>query len=154
MILISHRGNLDGVNPDRENSPTYIKEAISSGFDVEIDVHWYDNGIWLGHDEHGTFWEVPISFLEEIKDRVWIHCKNFEALTNLIDKDLRIFFHEKERYTIISNGLVWAHDLTETNEKCIIPLLSEEDIESWNYSPVFGICSDYVKKLTSKGILE
>ena len=43
MILISHRGNLDGVNPDRENSPTYIKEAISSGFDVEIDVHWYDN---------------------------------------------------------------------------------------------------------------
>ena len=75
MILISHRGNLDGVNPDRENSPSYIQEAISSGFDVEIDVHWCGNGIWLGHD--GPECEVPISFLEEIKNGVWIHCKNF-----------------------------------------------------------------------------
>ena len=101
MILISHRGNLDGVNPDRENSPSYIQEAISSGFDVEVFVHWWNNGIWLGHDEPD--WGVSLSFLEKIKDRVWIHCKNFEALTNLIDKDFRIFFHEKERYTIISN---------------------------------------------------
>ena len=60
--LISHRGNLNGVNPDRENSPSYIQKAIFAGYDVEIDVRWWNDGIWLGHDTPD--WEVPISFLE------------------------------------------------------------------------------------------
>ena len=34
MILISHRGNLTGKNPERENHPDYIKEALDLGFDV------------------------------------------------------------------------------------------------------------------------
>ena len=51
MIFISHRGNLDGLNPDRENSPEYIDEAIKLGFDVEIDVRTKDGELWLGHDE-------------------------------------------------------------------------------------------------------
>ena len=51
MILISHRGNIDGVKPTKENSPEYILEAISLGYDVEIDV-WKVDGKWfLGHDE-------------------------------------------------------------------------------------------------------
>ena len=28
QVLISHRGNLNGKNKDRENSPDYIKEAL------------------------------------------------------------------------------------------------------------------------------
>ena len=40
MILISHRGNLKGINPQRENEPLYIVEALEKGFDVEIDVWW------------------------------------------------------------------------------------------------------------------
>ena len=40
MILISHRGNIDGVNKLKENKINYINEAIKNGFDVEIDV-WY-----------------------------------------------------------------------------------------------------------------
>ena len=51
MIFISHRGNLDGLNPDRENSPDYIDEAIKLGFDVEVDVRTKDGQLWLGHDE-------------------------------------------------------------------------------------------------------
>ncbi len=38
MILISHRGNINGKNEIRENSIFYIMEALSMGFDVEIDV--------------------------------------------------------------------------------------------------------------------
>ena len=50
MILISHRGNLNGKTDD-ENKPKYIEEALSQGFDVEVDV-WYDNKqFYLGHDE-------------------------------------------------------------------------------------------------------
>ena len=50
MILISHRGNISGENPEKENHPEYIDKAISLGYDVEIDV-WDDSGkIVLGHD--------------------------------------------------------------------------------------------------------
>ena len=38
MKLISHRGNIDGPQPDRENSPNYINEAIEAGYNVEIDT--------------------------------------------------------------------------------------------------------------------
>ena len=141
--LISHRGNLNGVNPDRENSPSYIQKAIFAGYDVEIDVRWWNDGIWLGHDTPD--WEVPISFLESIKDRIWIHCKNFEAFSHLLDTDFRVFFHENERYAMISNGLIWAHDLDMINEKCIIPLLAKDQIEDWTKTDVYGICSDYVE---------
>jgi len=53
MKLISHRGNINGTNPIEENRPKYIENAISMGFDVEIDIR-YDiktSTLWLGHDE-------------------------------------------------------------------------------------------------------
>ena len=45
MYLISHRGNVNGKNPDRENSPLYIKAALTLGYDVEVDV-WYIDKEW------------------------------------------------------------------------------------------------------------
>ena len=48
MILISHRGNLNGTSPF-ENHPEYIQKALLKGFDVEIDVWFFgDGGYWLG----------------------------------------------------------------------------------------------------------
>jgi len=38
MYYISHRGNLSGSQPEFENKPAYIVEALNKGFDVEIDV--------------------------------------------------------------------------------------------------------------------
>ena len=50
MRLISHRGNTNGEVRESENKPSYIDEALSKGFDVEIDV-WFVEGNWyLGHD--------------------------------------------------------------------------------------------------------
>ena len=43
MKLISHRGNLEGRKPELENNPEYIDEALSKGYDVEIDVWWSGN---------------------------------------------------------------------------------------------------------------
>ena len=34
MILISHRGNIDGKQLDKENHSNYIFEAIKQGFQV------------------------------------------------------------------------------------------------------------------------
>ena len=38
MILISHRGNINGPNPEMENNPEYIQKALDLGYDVEVDV--------------------------------------------------------------------------------------------------------------------
>jgi len=38
MILISHRGNINGQNLEKENSPDYVLEALSKNYDVEVDV--------------------------------------------------------------------------------------------------------------------
>ena len=43
MILISHRGNINGRIPEKENRPQYIETTLVSGYDVEVDV-WYVNG--------------------------------------------------------------------------------------------------------------
>jgi hypothetical protein len=38
MILISHRGNINGRIEGLENTPNYIQDAIKLGYDVEIDL--------------------------------------------------------------------------------------------------------------------
>ena len=66
MILIAHRGNIDGPNPEMENNPQYIDKAIDSGYNVEIDVR--------GSFEGGCSWATtklntryhPIGFLNDL----------------------------------------------------------------------------------------
>ena len=50
MIIISHRGNLNGIDLERENNPYFIDDCISKGFDVEIDLRIKENKLFLGHD--------------------------------------------------------------------------------------------------------
>jgi hypothetical protein len=38
MVVISHRGNIDGSKSECENNPTYIQQALDQGFEVEVDV--------------------------------------------------------------------------------------------------------------------
>jgi len=51
MILISHRGNIDGKIENLENSPVYIDQSLSLGYDVEIDVWVVEGVLFLGHDK-------------------------------------------------------------------------------------------------------
>jgi len=142
MILISHRGNVDGVNLERENTQSYIQEAIDLGYDVEIDVRYINNKFWLGHDNPD--YKVDFDWLYERKDNLWVHCKNFEALSELVDTDLKVFYHLQEDYTIISDKHIWAHNLENVNKKCIIPLIDKNDIMDWTPTQVYGVCSDYI----------
>ena len=48
MIIISHRGNINGPEPQKENLPDYIDFALENGLDVEVDL-WWNKGIYLGH---------------------------------------------------------------------------------------------------------
>jgi len=140
MILISHRGNIDGISQS-ENRPTYIDNAIQLGYDVEVDI-WYNNKkIYLGHD-FGQY-QIDISWLENRKSKLWIHCKNHQALELMCETDLHYFWHDEDDVTITSKGIIWAHPKIKPLEKSIAVL---PEIESWDVDTCLGVCSDYIKQ--------
>ena len=119
MIYISHRGNIFGPKPELENSPEYIDAAISQGFDVEIDIWVDENGIHLGHD--CPQYDCTIEWLNERAERLWIHCKNSDALNLCVDSGLHCFFHHADDYTMTSRGYVWAFPgQPKSSNKCIM----------------------------------
>ena len=38
-------------------------------------------------------------------------------------------------------------EITNIDEKCVIPLLSKNDIDNWTPCNVYGVCSDYIELL-------
>jgi len=149
MRLISHRGNVDSIQPERENTQEYIEEAISRGYDVEIDI-WCtkDYNFYLGHDKPEN--PVEINWLYKNRHHLWIHAKDFKTLSRINSfSDFKVFYHKLEDHTVIlhTDKLYWSHNIEEASEDSVIPLLSEKELLSYDKSKkVFGICSDFVGK--------
>jgi hypothetical protein len=142
MILISHRGNIDGKNEVRENSPFYIMESLSMGFDVEIDIWFVDNKLFLGHDE--PQYEITFDWINEKSNKLWVHCKNIESFQyfNLFQKNINYFWHQEDTLTFTSKGYVWVFPGKQPikNSISVLPEIFNDDI-----SKCIGVCSDYIK---------
>ncbi len=144
MLLIAHRGNIYGPNPEWENNPNYIIETISKGYDVEIDVRLIDGELFLGHDE--PQYKINMKFLSQICKNAWIHCKNLEALHFFLKMpEFNCFWHQNDDYTITSHGFIWAFPGKKVTNISIavMPEYAPEFIIS---KEVYGICTDYVEK--------
>ena len=89
MILISHRGNLNGKNEKFENHPDYILDAKDKGFEVEIDVWFKENNFYLGHDK--AQYKIDQNFLED--EKFWCHAKSSETLYELSKINCHYFWH-------------------------------------------------------------
>lgn len=143
MILISHRGNITGSLPEKENRPSYIDCAIQLGYQVEVDLRFINGEFWLGHDY--PQYKINIEWMKLRKDNLWFHCKDLESSIKLLNHDLMFFCHYQDEFTLTSNNYIWVHNLNCTiNDKCIIPLLSKEDILSYSNNTPYGICTDYI----------
>lgn len=153
MIYISHRGNIDGPIPRHENTPGYIEDAINRGFDVEIDVWGSKGDLWLGHDRPTE--TVSLHYLRGLANRLWIHCKNGDALAKIQARVLeaRYFFHHTDDYTMVSNGIIWCYPgkLPQGPHSIVVlpeTWMSQESIAKYcSYHGVFGVCSDFVGKI-------
>ena len=145
MIIIAHRGNLNGENKDWENHPNYIQKAIDNKFQVEIDLRVIKGVLWLGHDI--PQYEVSMEWLYQKRNDLWIHTKNFEALALLAKKkdEFKYFWHTCDSFVITSTHQIWAHDLNELNDpsNSIVPLLDHESLNSKFKSAYYAICTDY-----------
>lgn len=143
MLYISHRGNLEGPQPERENEPSYIIEAIEEGFDVEIDIWRINELLFLGHDKPQYL--IDIDFLLQYQDKLWIHCKNLDALTFLLKNypSLHVFSHKSDPVILTSKQIPWVYPGAPLNCNCIcvMPELIQSHLM---LPPVAGVCSDYV----------
>lgn len=143
MILISHRGNIDGINKSEENKPNYIDLAITNGFDVEVDIWFKNEKLYLGHDSPD--YEILLEWLEKRVDKLWIHCKNFESVvffSNHKEKKFNYFWHQTDDLTLTSKQYIWVYPGKQPikNSISVLPEINDDDISS-----CLGICSDYIK---------
>jgi len=140
MILISHRGNINGRIPSKENEPSYIRDAIYLGYDVEVDVWYNNNTFWLGHDN--PEYQIGLYFLLENADKLWCHAKNIEALVRMKkENDINCFWHQEDDITLTSKGYIWAYPGKQPikNSIAVMPEIYNDDLGN-----CIGICSDYI----------
>lgn len=147
MKLIAHRGNLKGSKPDLENHPNYLLEAVSRGFDVEIDVWWWKDEFYLGHDK--PQWQLHSTELLD-SSYSWCHAKNELALQMLLQRGCHCFWHQADDRVLTSLKYVWTYPGKElvTNSVCVIneKLITREEFALLKTSCV-AVCSDYVELL-------
>ena len=154
MRIISHRGNLNGIEPSFENKIKTIDEALNLGFSVEVDVRYHNDKMFLGHDEPQEL--LPERYYTD--DRIYFHCKNIESLMVFQAKHRgSIFFtHNNDEATITSRGTLWIHPLTLPNlsdimnfnfDRAIAVLPEMVDIGDVDFLSKFGgICTDYPER--------
>jgi len=149
VILIAHRGNINGPKPEMENRPEYIQNAISMGYNVEIDVWCEQDQLYLGHD--GPQYKINKDFLDN--SLLWCHAKSTQALQKLIqlkteDIDVHYFWHDVDAHTITNKGFIWSYpgsDLT-SNSICVMPETVQGFYSKKDLLGCRGICSDFIEE--------
>ena len=143
MILIAHRGNINGPDKENENNPKYLIAAIEKGFYVETDLWLIENDLYLGHD--GPEYMIKIDFLLSIKDQLFCHCKNIRALHFIVSNysEIECFFHDLDECTLTSKNRIWTSpgkELTQ-NSICVMPERTNTQARD-----CYGVCTDYILK--------
>jgi hypothetical protein len=144
MILISHRGNINGIDSAQENAIPYINNALELGYHVEIDVRGMNGKLFLGHDEIQE--EISGDFLSNQK--FWIHAKNTEAVELLVNwnntskNHIHWFWHQQDDITLTSLNYVWTYPGKEISSGAIAVL--PENFPGWDLEKAGGICSDNI----------
>lgn len=148
MKLISHRGNINGRMESWENEPTYIDIAISKGYDVEVDVWYKDDFLWLGHDEPD--YGIDLVWFRERISKLWIHCKSIDTLMffKKCGHDFNYFWHQNDDVTITSKGHFWTFPGKQLTENSIACMPEIEKFENIDIS--YGVCSDFIENYKTK----
>jgi hypothetical protein len=141
MILISHRGNTVGKFEAYENEPNYIDKTIYEGYDVEVDVWFINDELFLGHDK--PQYKVDLRWFKDRITKLWIHCKNIESLIffKKSQYEFNYFWHENDTVTLTSLKYIWAYPGKQPIKDSIsvIPEIYNDDT-----SESIGICSDFI----------
>lgn len=151
MILIAHRGNINGRFESYENEPNYIDSAILKGYDVEIDIWYIDGLLYLGHDE--PQYGIDFKWIQDRVSRLWVHCKNVEAVIYFkeCEYDVNYFWHQEDTLTLTSHNHIWAYPGKQPIKGSIAVM---PEIHNDNLSECTGICSDYIERYKNENNIQ
>ena len=135
-MIIAHRCNLNGPS-ENENTVGAMLECIGAGFLVEIDIHLIDSKLFIGHDLVQEFHkEIDIELLLQYANKLFIHCKNIEALLYLRGyNELCVFGHSLDEFVLTSHLDVFCGvGIARKGCICVMPELhtrkfSKEELE-------------------------
>jgi hypothetical protein len=135
-IIISHRGYENGEDQKLENNPTQIQKMLKNNIQVEIDVYYYKENFFLGHDE--PKYQINIDFLKQ--KGLWCHAKNLDSLKTMLKNNIHCFWHQEDDYTLTSKGYIWTYPNKQLTDSSICVLNS---IILKQIPDCFAICTDY-----------
>lgn len=145
--FVSHRGNLSGPLPSRENEPSYIDEALalSQCSSVEIDVRMVGDEFFLGHDY--PQYRVTAAWLNERSNKLLMHLKDVRSLKFILRHRFHhwhYFCHAGDAFTHTSHGMLWLHNISlEPDHSTIVPLMTRDLVLANPYRTMAAICSDF-----------
>ena len=103
---------------------------------------WVVNGVlYLGHDE--PQYEITWEYFKDKVDKLWVHCKNIEALYFVKETKLHYFWHETDTVTLTSKNYIWAYPGKQPISGSIAVM---PELENDNVLLCKGVCSDYIKR--------
>lgn len=160
MILIANRGNLFGRNPEHENSPFYLNDAIVQGYHVLIDTWWMEGGFWFGKDF--PRWKAMgggHEWMQHAMNSVWLRAKNPEALHHASEMGLNVFWHQSDSYALSTWGHLLGFYGAKSYGPSFVHVLPEQN-DTWQGDTVsvdsllticeheYAIVSDHVENIT------
>jgi len=166
--IISHRANLDGPNPNTENTLDSIQKCIELEIDMELDIWYVNNKFYLGHDSPCI--EFNPFIFDFKKSNVWFHCKTIETLDKLFTNTFwyrqnyanqyTFFYHNTDAVTLTSALEFWTYPGEKLCHRSIAVM---PDYTSHEYqgkvckllstNEIKGICTDYVHEWKEKLIM-
>ena len=136
-IYISNRGNLARKDPDEENKPDYIENALGQGVCVKTDV-------WVIKDRTVTGTEHPstgINLNIFDKEKLLVQARNPTALLFLLEEGYHCFWRESDNLIMTNRNFILSY-AGSIFPKSIIMLPEENAILTNN--EYMGICSDFI----------
>ena len=103
-IIISHLGNIDGRQAEKENTLPYIQKALKEGWHVCIDVLFHNGNFLLPHDAGHT--AIPPALLS--KQRIWCRASNAETVDALCNVNAHCFLLSEYFMSLTSSQFIWT----------------------------------------------
>lgn len=148
MKFIAHRGNIYGnSDKSKENTVYQAEEAINKKYDVELDIWYWNSKWWLGHDYPHN--EVDYSFLTEYWKKLWLHCKDVDTFTILLqvstpNLEFNCFMHDQDLVAYTNRGFLWTYNNGKLRYDSIA-VMPEHPCNNWSIEDIskcYGICTD------------
>ena len=144
-FLISHRGNIEGINPSREDSLEYVKEALEKGYHCMVDV-WLVGGRHVALGVESACYQTTIEFLQN--ERLICNARSPEALEFLLRNEVHCFA-ASSTFSLTNGGLIWVKPGGKITPRGVLtlPEWTMPDVGAIASLPCAGICSNQIAQV-------